>query len=81
MDMLKKIWPTPFKVEQKNVVSLIIQLVIFLIICAVVGWLISVLAQIPVIGIIAGIVGALLEIYSIVGIVLFVLNFLGVKLG
>ena len=81
MDMLKKIWPTTFKVEQKNVASLIIQLVIFLIICAVVGWLISILALIPIIGILAGLVGALLEIYSIVGIVLCVLNFLGVKLG
>ena len=79
--MLKKIWPTPFKVEKGNVVSLIIQLVIFLVICAVVGWLIGVLAHIPVVGLLAGLVGALLEIYSIVGIVLCVLNFLDVKLG
>ena len=79
--MLKKIWPTPFKVEKGNVVSLIIQLVIFLVICAVVGWLIGVLANIPVVGLLAGLVGALLEIYSIVGIVLCVLNFLDVKLG
>lgn len=81
MDMLKKFWPTPFKVEKGNVVSLIIQLFIFLVICAVVGWLIGVLALIPVVGLLAGLVGALLEIYSLVGIVLCVLNFLGVKLG
>ena len=81
MDFLKKFWPTTFKVEKGNVASLIIQLVIFIVICAVVGWLISLLALIPVIGLLAGLIGALLEIYSIVGIVLCVLNFLGVKLG
>ena len=77
MDFLKKLWPTPFKIEEKNVVSLIIQLVIFLVICAVVGWLIGILAGIPIIGIVFGIIGSLMEIYSLVGIVLCVLKFLG----
>ena len=40
MDMLKKIWPLPFKVKEKDVVSLVVQLVIFLVVCAVVGVLI-----------------------------------------
>lgn len=78
MDILRKIWPTPFKIQEKNVVSLIVQLVIFLVICAVVGWLIGILAAIPVLGIIFGLIGGLMELYSTVGIVLCVLKFLGI---
>ena len=78
MDSLKKLWPTPFKVEEKNVVSLIVQLIIFLVICAVVGWLIAILADIPIIGLVFGLIGGLMEIYSTVGIVLCVLKFLGI---
>ena len=78
MDMLKKLWPTPFKIERKNLSSFLIQLIIFIVACAVVGVLIGVLSAIPIIGIIFWIVGSLLEIYSIVGIVLCVLVFLDV---
>ena len=77
MDMLKKLWPTPFSIAEKNVVSFLVQLLIFVIVCAVVGWLISVLAGIPVLGIVFSLVGALLEIYGLVGIVLCILKFLG----
>ena len=77
MDILKKLWPTPFKIQEKNVLSLVIQLVIFLVICAVVGWLIGILAGIPIIGIIFSIVGAFMEIYGLVGIILCILKFLG----
>ncbi len=78
MDMLKKLWPTPFKIERKNLSSFLIQLIIFIVVCAVVGVLIGVLSAIPIVGIIFWIVGSLLEIYSIVGIVLCVLVFLDV---
>ena len=78
MDMLKKLWPTPFKIERKNLSSFLIQLIIFIVVCAVVGVLIGVLSAIPIIGIIFWIVGSLLEIYSLVGIVLCVLVFLDV---
>ena len=78
MDMLKKLWPTPFKIERKNLSSFLIQLIIFIVVCAVVGVLIGVLSAIPILGIIFWIVGSLLEIYSIVGIVLCVLVFLDV---
>ena len=77
MDMVKKLWPTPFKIAEKNVVSFIVQLVIFLVVCAVVGWLVSILAGVPVLGIIFSLVVALLEIYGFVGIILCVLKFLG----
>ncbi len=77
MDTLKKLWPTPFKIKEKDIASFIIQLVIFLVICAVIGWLISILAGIPIIGIIFSLLGAIVEIYGLVGIVLCVLKFIG----
>ncbi len=77
MDTLKKLWPTPFKIKEKDIASFIIQLVIFLVICAVIGWLISILAGIPIIGIIFSLLGAIVEIYGLVGIVLCVLKFVG----
>lgn len=78
MDFLKKYWPTPFKIEKMNVVSFLIQLIIFVVVCAVVGWLIGILAKIAVIGIIFSILGGLVEIYGLVGIILCVLKFVGV---
>lgn len=78
MDMVKKLWPMPFGIEEKNLKSFLIQLVIFVVICAVVGWLIGILAGIPIIGIIFSILGAVVELYGLVGIILCVLKFLGV---
>ena len=78
MDFLHQLWPTPFKVKKGNVVSLIVYLVIFLVVCALVGWLISLLASIPVIGIIFSILGSLIGIYSLVGIILCLLKFFNV---
>lgn len=78
MDFLKKFWPTPFKIEKGNVGSLIVQLIIFIVICAVVGWLIGILAALPIIGIVFSLVGSLMEIYGLVGIVLSVLKFIGI---
>ena len=78
MDFLKKYWPTPFKIKEKDVVSFVIQLLIFVVICAVVGWLISLLASVPVIGIIFGVIGAVVELYGLVGIDLSILKFIGI---
>lgn len=78
MDFLKKLWPTPFKIEKMNVVSFLVQLVIFIVVCAVVGWLISILAKIAIIGIIFSLIGGLVELYGIIGIILCVLKFVGV---
>lgn len=78
MELLKKFWPTPFKIKEKDVVSFIIQLVIFVVVCTVIGWLISILSGIPIIGLIFSLLGALMEIYGLVGIVLCILVFLGI---
>lgn len=78
MDFLKKFWPTPFKIKEKDLVSFLVQLIIFIVIVAVVGWLIGVLAALPIFGIIFSILGSLIGLYNIVGIVLCVLKFLGI---
>ncbi|MBR6677046.1 MAG: hypothetical protein IKL24_06925 [Clostridia bacterium] len=77
MDLVKKIWPTAFMTKKNDVVSLIIQLVILLVVCAVAGLIIGFLQAIPVVGIIFTLVGSLLGIYSLVGIILCILVFLG----
>ena len=78
MDFLKKFWPTPFSIEKKNTASFVVTLIIFILVCAIVGVLIGVLAKIPVAGIIFSIIGSLVEIYGAVGIVLSILKFVGV---
>lgn len=78
MDLLKKFWPTPFKIKEKDLASFLIQLIIFIVIVAVVGFLIGILADLPIIGIIFSIAGSLIGVYNIVGIVLCVLRFLGI---
>ena len=78
MDLLKKFWPTPFKVKEKDVASFVIHLVIFAVACTVIGWLIGLLAKIAIIGILFGLLGTLMELYSLAGIALCILVFLGV---
>lgn len=78
MDFLKKFWPTPFKIEKGNLVSFLVQLIIFLVLTTVFGWLISLLAGLPVVGIVFGLLGSLLSLYTLVGAVLCVLVFLDV---
>ena len=78
MDFLKNLWPTPFKIKRGNLVSFIVQLIIFLVICAVAGALISILAKIWLIGIIFIAVGSLVELYGFIGIVLCILKYFAV---
>jgi len=78
VDILKKLWPTPFKIKEKDVASFIIQLIVFVLICAVMGVLIGILSAVPIVGIVFWIVGSLMELYSIIGIVLCILKFLAV---
>lgn len=78
MDLLKKIWPTPFKIRPKDVVSFVIQLVIFIVVCAIGGLLIGLLSGIPIAGIIFSILGGLLDLYGLIGVILCVLVFLDI---
>ena len=76
MEILQKLWPTPFKIKKGDLASFLIQLIIFVVLTAVIGFLIGILAAFPIIGIIFGIVGSLMGIYTLVGVVLCVLRFL-----
>ena len=78
MDLMRKLWPTPFKIKAKDVVSFVVQLIIFIVVCAVGGILIGLLAGIPIVGIIFSILGGLLDLYGLIGIVLCVLVFLDI---
>ena len=77
MEFIKTFWPTPFKVKEKDIASLVVQLIIFIVACAIAGVLLGVLAKLPVIGFVFGIVGGLLGVYNLVGIVLCILQFFG----
>lgn len=76
--MLQKLWPTPYKIKKGDLGSFLIQLIIFIIVCAVIGWVIGLVASLPIINIFGWILGLAVEVYSVVGIVLCLLNFLGV---
>ncbi|MBQ6552818.1 MAG: hypothetical protein IJL83_04295 [Clostridia bacterium] len=78
MDLIKKLWPTPFKIKKGNLISFLVQLLIFLIICAVIGWLFTVLSKIAIVGVVFYVVGSLMGIYAIVGAILCVLRFIGI---
>ena len=75
MEFLKTLWPTPFKVKTKDVSSLVVQLVIFVLVCVVASILIAILSALPIIGWIVGILGGLIDLYCVVGVVLAVLKF------
>ena len=77
MDTIKKIWPIPFKVTKGDVSSFVVNLIIFLVICAIGAIVIGVLgALVPFLGIVWWILGSLLELYGLVGIILCIVRFL-----
>ena len=73
MDMLKKYFPFSFKA--KDVKDLVINIVIYLVVSIVGGWVLGLIGAIPVIGLIADLIGALLGLYCLVGIVLALLDY------
>ena len=78
MDLIKKLWPTPFKIKKGSLISFLVQLLIFLVICAVIGWLFTVLSKIAVVGVVFYFVGGLMGLYCIIGAILCILKFLGI---
>ena len=81
MDLIKKLWPTPFKIKKGDVASLIVQLIIFIVIVAIAGAILGLLTALPLIGWIASIAGSLLGLYGTVGVVLCFLQFFDVLKG
>ncbi|MBQ9910753.1 MAG: hypothetical protein IJM50_04565 [Lachnospiraceae bacterium] len=78
MDLLKQLWPTPFKITPKDLKSFLVQLIIFIIVIVIASLLIGLLAKIPILGIVFKILGGLIDIYATVGVVLCILKFLDV---
>ena len=74
MELIKKIFPLSFT-EKNTIGALIINILIQIIVCAVVGVLIGICAKIPVVGIIIGAVGGLIGLYEIIGILLSILDY------
>lgn len=81
MDLLKKLFPISF--GAKDVASLIIKILIYLVVAVIGGailWLAGVIAAlIPLLGglilWVLSIIGTLLDIYALAGIVIAILNF------
>ena len=73
MDLLKTLFPFSFKA--KDVTSLVIAIVIYVLFGAVCGLVIGFLSEIPVLGIIFSLLGSVLGLYGLIGIVLAVLTY------
>ena len=77
MDSLKKIFPYSFKAK-KGLGDLIINILIYIVVGAIAGFLIGILKGIPVIGLLAGLVCGLIDLYVVVGAIISVLDYLKV---
>ncbi len=76
MDTIKKFWPIPFKVTKGDTSSFIVNLIVFIVICAIGGIAIGVLNMlVPFLSVIWWILGSLLELYGFIGIILCIIRF------
>ncbi|MBO5754627.1 MAG: hypothetical protein J6R89_01070 [Clostridia bacterium] len=74
MELLKQIFPFSFG-KKNDVVALVINILIYVLVDVVFGFVLNLVGKIPVIGLITGIVGWIGEIYLLVGIILSVLDY------
>ena len=75
MSILETVFPFSFS-KKKTVIALIINIVIYLVAAAVIGWVLSLLGGLPLVGTIVGWLGWIIGLYVFVGIVLSVLDYL-----
>lgn len=76
VNQLKKYFP--FKATQGNVMSLVIAIVVYVVVGVIAGVIMGVIGIIPLVDIIVRILGVLVDLYCLAGIVLAVLDFLGI---
>ena len=76
MDTLKTIFPFSFKA--KDISSLVVILIAYLVIDIICGVIIGLLAKLPIIGILFALVGSVVGLYALVGIILAILYFVKV---
>ena len=74
MDLLKKIFPFSF-IPKKDLATLIIYVLVYLVAGAIGASIVGFLAGLPIIGFIFALIGSLIGIYSIAGAVLSCLDF------
>ncbi len=77
MDFFRKLWPTPFRIQRGNLISFLVQLLIFVLVCAIAGFIIGILAKLPIVGFVFAFLGSLMELYGGIGAVLCILKFFG----
>lgn len=75
MEKLTPYFPLNSKVKKGDVVSLIIVIAIYIVVAAVLGFVIGLISSIPIVGIIASLLSLLVWIYEVVGIVLAIVTF------
>lgn len=78
MDMLKKFFPFSFNVKEKDVTSLIVSIIIYIVVMVISGVVMALLSLIPIVNLLTGIVGWIVELYAVCGIVISVLNFFNI---
>ena len=76
MDTIRKLFPYSFKSETGK--DLLVTIIFYIIINVVVGFVLGLLDGIPLVGFVFAVLGWLLGIYILVGIIIAVLNFMGV---
>ena len=77
METLRKCFPLSFK-EKGDIGGLILNVLIYLAVAIIAGFVIGLFSGIPVLNWIFGLIGALAELYVVTGIVLSVLDYLKV---
>ena len=73
---LKKYFP--FKATEADVKSLVIAIVLYLVVGAIAVVVMAVVALVPIVNLLLGVVGTLVDLYCLAGIVLAILDFLGI---
>lgn len=74
MKTLKKLFPYSFG-KKASLLTLLINVIVYLVIGAIAGVAIMLLAHIPIVNLVVGILGGLVDLYVIIGIILSILNF------
>ena len=80
MDLLKKFWPSAFKLEKKVVKPFVIQLVIYVLIGVVlsIASVLLGLLNIAIVNVLMSIICGIVDLYCTAGIVFSILRFTGV---
>lgn len=73
MDVLKKLFPYSFNIQDTN--NFVIKLIVYVVVGIVAGTVIGLLSAIPLVGWLFSLVGTLVSLYVTVGLVLTILVF------